>query len=218
MAFGNNDPIYEQIYPYNNMPHAETLCSDILVYLLDLPKPGYTPPDSGCRADIARMLWYDDPHALDRDAHSLPTEKEKKTLIYKANVPTPTLKQAPKGYRLFLQPRIGETQTEQKVELRVFPGETYPINSFTAKQAVEFQILVGMSMDVMDGGISRSYKLVLDIIRALNGVDIGGGVNTMRFDRDFYHYCRTQYFNDGRFNVGYYLTMATEFSADHPNY
>lgn len=207
------DPIYDKVYNFNDMPNADTLCYDIITYLLDLPKAGYTPPDSGARADIARLLWYDEVDALDRDAHPLPTAAQKKSLIYNAKVPTPTAKQAPKGYRFFLQPRIGETQTEQKSEVRIFPGETYPVSDFTAKQAIEFQILCGMSLDTMQGGISRSYSLILNIIRALNGVDIGGGSNTIHFNRDFYHYCHTEYFNDGRFNVGYYLTMATEFSV-----
>ena len=207
------DPTYETVYQFNNMPNADTFCYDILVYLLDFPKPGYMPSDDSVRADIGRLLWYDECDALDRIVHAPLSPVEKKTLIYNPKIPTPTLEQAPKGYRLFQQPRIGETQTEQKTELRVFPGELYPVSDYRALQAIEFQILCGMSLDTMAGGISRSYTLALDIIRALNGVDIGGGSNTIHYNRDFYHYCQMQYFNDGRFNVGYYLTMATEFSV-----
>ena len=211
MAF--YDPIYEQIYPFNNFPNADTLIHDIIAYLLDLPKKGYEPPDKGARADLIRMLWYDEEDCLDRTKHGLPTVEEKKSLIYNPKIPTPTTAKNPKGYRIFLQPRIGESQTEQKVELRIFAGETYPTSDFRSIQAIEFQILCGMSQDTLLNSVSRSYKIVLDLIRALNGVDVGGGTNTIHFNRDYYHYCRTQYFNDGRFNLGYYLTMATEFNT-----
>lgn len=207
------DPIYEEVYRFNDLPRAENLCNDIITYLLDLPRSNYTPQDKGARANIARLLWYDTPDALDRDAHDLPTAAQKKSLIYNAKIPTPTDKQAPKGYRIFLQPRIGETQTEQKTELRVFMGETYPVSDFRAMQAIEFQILCGMSLDAMIGNQSRSYLMVINLIRALNGKDIGGGSNTIRFNRDYYHFSGTEYFNDGRFNVGYYIHMATEFSV-----
>ena len=207
------DPIYDKVYNYNNFPNADSLIYDIIAYLLDLPKKGYEPQDTGARADLIRMLWYDDADCLDRSTHPLPTAKQKKSLIYNPKVPTPTEAQAPKGYRIFLQPRISESQVEQKVELRIFAGETYPTSDFRAVQALEFQILCGMSQDVLQNSISRSYKIVLDLIRALNGVDVGGGTNTIHFNREYYHYCRTQYFNDGRFNVGYYLTMATEFNT-----
>lgn len=207
------DPLYEQTYRFNDLPRAENLTNEIITYLLDMPKAGYTPADEGARADIARMLWYDTNDALDRSAHALPTAQEKKTLIYNPKIPTPTEKQAPKGYRIFLQPRIGETQTEQKTELRIFMGETYPVSDFRAMQAIEFQILCGMSLDTMQGGISRSYLMLLSIIRALNGVDIGAGSNTIHFNRDYYHFSGSEYFNDGRFNCGYYLRMATEFSV-----
>ena len=198
------------------MPKADTLCYDILTYLLDLPREGYTPPDNTPRADIARMLWYDEVDCLDRDEYPLPNLTQKLSMMYNPKIPTPTIEQAPKGYRLFLQPRIGEVQTEQKVEFRIFMGETYPVSDFRAIQAIEFQVLCGMSQDVLAGGISRSNKIVLDTIRALNGVDIGGGVNTIHFNREYYRYCRTEYFNDGKYNVGYYLTMATEFAVGEP--
>lgn len=207
------DPIYEMTYRFNDLPRAENLCNDIITYLLDLPRADYTPADEGARADIARMLWYDTADALDRSVNPLPTAEQKKSLIYNPKDPTPDIQKRPKGYRLFLQPRIGETQTEQKTELRVFMGETYPTSDYRAIQAIEFQILCGMSLDVMQGGISRSYNMLLSIIRALNGVDIGGGSNTIHFNRNFYHFSGSEYFNDGRFNCGYYLHMATEFSV-----
>lgn len=215
MAF--YDPTYKQVYKFNNMPRADSFCYDILLYLMDIPRRGYEPPDDTPRSDIARMIFYDEVDCLDRSEYPLPTKAEKLSMFYKPKIPTPTVAQAPKGYRLFLQPRIGETQTEQKTELRVFPGELYPTSDYRAIQAIEFQILCGMSLDTLNSGVSRSYKLVLDIIRALNGVDIGGGTNTIHFSRDYYHYCRTEYFNDGRFNVGYYLTMATEFEVEREN-
>ena len=207
------DPIYEQTYAFNDFPRAENLTNEIMTYLLDLPRNGYMPSDEGPRADLARMLWYDSPDALDRSVCPLPTAEQKKTLIYNPKIVTPTTEQAPKGYRLFMQPRIGETQTEQKAELRIFMGETYPVSDYRAMQAIEFQILVGMSMDTMIGGISRSYYMQLCILRALNGVDVGGGSNTIHFNRNYYHFSGSEYFNDGRFNVGYYLRMATEFSV-----
>ena len=207
------DQLYKEVYQFNDMPRAENLCNEIITYLLDLPRNGYMPSDVGARADLARMLWYDTADALDRSSHSLPTAEEKRSMIYNALVPTPTEEQAPHGYRLFMQPRIGETQTEQKTELRIFMGETYPVSDYRAKQAIEFQILCGMSLDTMAGGISRSYYMQLCLIRALNGVDIGGGSNTIHFNREFYHFSGSEYFNDGRFNVGYYLRMATEFNT-----
>lgn len=207
------DPIYEKTYRFNDMPNAENLTNEIATYLLDLPKAGYMPQDTGARADLIRMLYYDVPDALDRSAHELPTPQQKKTLIYNPKIPTPTATQAPQGYRIFFQPRIGETQTEQKTELRIFMGETYPVSDYRAIQAIEFQILCGMSLDTMQGGVSRSYLILLDIIRALNGVDIGSGSNTIHFNREYYHFSGSEYFNDGRFNVGYYLRMATEFSV-----
>lgn len=210
--------MYEKVYNFNDFPNADSFIYQIIAYLLDLPRRDYEPSHEGARADLIRMLYYDDIDCLDAQTHPLPSAKEKKSLIYNPKVPTPTEQQAPKGYRIFLQPRIGEVQTEQKVELRVFPGEIQPLSDFRAIQAIEFQVLCGMSQDTLQNSISRSYKIVLDIIRALNGRDIGSGVNTIHFNRNYYRFCRTEYFNDGKFNVGYYLTMATEFAVGNSEY
>ena len=210
----NDDPIFKQLYPFNGMPNAENYCYSILTYLLDLPKGNYTPKDEGARADLIRLLWYDTPDALSRTAHSLPTAKEKVSLIYKPDVPNPTAKQAPKGYRLFLQQRVTEAQLDQKAELRIFPSYTDPSSDFSAKQGIQFQILCGMSINPLTGGQSRAYSIALNLLRALNGVDFGGSINVLHFNRIFHRSCGIEPFTDARYNLGYNLFMATEFATE----
>lgn len=209
----NDDPIFKKLFPYNIMPNAESFCYNILTYLLDLPKDDYTPSDEGARADLARLLWYDDPDALNRAKHLPPTPSEKVSMIYKPDIPTPTAVQAPQGYRLYLQQRVSEAQLDQKTELRVFPGYTDPTTDFTTKQGVHFQILCGMSINPLEGGMNRAYCIALCILRALNGVDIGCSTGVLHFSRQFYRSCSIEPFTDARYNLGYNLTMAAEFSA-----
>ena len=210
----NDDPIYAKLYPFNNLPNAENYCYSILNYLLDLPKGSYTPTDEGPRADLIRLLWYDTPDALSRTAHSLPTAAEKTSLVYKPDVPNPSAEQAPQGYRLFLQQRISEAQLDQKTELRVFPSYVDPASDFSAKQVIQFQILCGMSINPLAGGQSRAYSIALNLIRALNGVDFGGSINVLHFNRIFHRSCGIEPFSDARYNLGYNLIMATEFATD----
>lgn len=209
----NNDPIFKKLYPYNNLPNAEHLCYNILTYLLDLPKEGYSPTDEGARADLARLLWYDTPDALSRTTHALPTPTQKLSMIYNPDVPNPSNTKAPQGYRLFLQQRVIEAQLDQKTELRIFPSYTDPTNDYFTKQGIQFQILCGMSINPLQGGMSRAYNIALCILRALNGVDIGCSTGVIHFSRQYFRSCTIEPFSDARYNLGYNLIMATEFST-----
>lgn len=212
--FYNDDTIYKMLYPFNNLPGAEDYCYKILTYLLDLPREDHVPSDDGPRADLIRLLWYDEPDALSRTTHSLPTADEKLSLIYRPEIPNPSEKQSPQGYRLFLQQRISEAQLDQKTELRIFPSYCDPVDDYHTKQGIQFQILCGMSINPLMGGQQRAYCIALNLIRALNGVDFGGAIGVLHFSRQFYRSCTMEPFSDARYNLGYNLVMAAEFATN----
>ncbi|MHC1722448.1 MAG: hypothetical protein AB9836_04485 [Aminipila sp.] len=216
---GYNDAMfYEQVYASNNFSGADDLCYKISNYLLDLPRPGYVPKDEGVRAAWIRYLFYDGPNPLSKRL-TLPTREEKGSLIYNPKEPNPAIETHSKGYRIFQQSRKIEAQEEQNTQFRIFPGDLYPINEFTANQLINFQIVVGMSQESLVGGMNRSYQLALSTLRALNGVSIGGA-SAMWFrprNNGVYTGCKMQPFSDGKFNVGIYLTMGVDIATDIPN-
>lgn len=202
MSGFNDAEFYDKAFLYNDFPDADDICYKILVYLLNLPRSGYVPKDEGVRADWIRYLYYDEKNPLDRKNLTLPTLTQKKSLIYNPEIDGPTQK----GYRIYQQSRTIEAQEEQQSQFRIFPGVLEPLTSFTAQQLINIEIVVGMSHETLVNGKNRSYQLLLSTLRALNGMAIAGS-GELFFTWQKSRGCRAQPFTDGKFNVGYYLTM-----------
>ena len=71
---------YERIYDYTNLPHADTLFSKVVNYLLDLPDARYTPKDDNRlpRCRLNKLLYWDGADPL---RMPLPTPEQKLSLV-----------------------------------------------------------------------------------------------------------------------------------------
>ena len=203
-------------YPYNKvsdavtMPDAETLLKKIVDYLLDFPMKGYTPPEdtSTPRSRLIRLLYYDVPHPLDQP---LPTPSQKISLVFDPESPdVPPDKE--KGYRVF--PMIYPIQAESvgKTSLKIFMSYAKPNSAIRIDQAIGFEVLSNTAYENNQGStsLSRTYQICLEILRALNGVDMDG-VGGFYFDRRQNTECGLEPIADRNQNVGYRLTMGLTY-------
>ena len=95
-----------------------------------------------------------------------------------------------------------------RTSLKIYAGYTKPTTSFRVDQCVNFEILTNMSLDgnVYQNALSRTYDMAVDIIAAMNGVNMDG-VGAWYFDRRQNTSCTLEQIYDKAQNVGYLLTM-----------
>lgn len=197
---------YEHIHTYAQATGAETIPELAVNYLLDLPLPGYEPPDNNDypRCRIAKRLMYDCENPLEKP---LPSVEDKLAIIY-----DPSRMDAPKnkalGYRIFPLMYPSQAQEIGQTIIRVYMGRAVPLNAYRIEQAVYFDILSSTAYENNASGtaLSRTYALALDVMRALNGVNMIG-TGTWYFNRDAHYDCALKYINDEGLNVGYQLIM-----------
>ena len=111
-----------RFYPYNkvyegyiDLSKTTDMPKMIADYLLDMPRGnGYNPPDDNTypRCRFWKYLYYDEEMPLEK---SLPTPKQKKSVLFSTDSPT----KAPtkKGYRIFPQIYIPQAQSEAQTRL-----------------------------------------------------------------------------------------------------
>lgn len=196
------------------LPDAETLLKKIVDYLLDMPMKGYTPPDgiNTPRSRLIRLLYYDGNHPLDQP---LPTPAQKMSIVFDPESPdVPPDKE--KGYRIY--PMIYPIQAESvgKTTLKIYMGYMVPRNVFRVDQAVCFQVLTNTAYENNQSttSLSRTYQICLEIIRALNGVNMEG-VGGFYFDRTQNTECKLEPAADRNQNVGYTLVMGLTFMGSN---
>lgn len=201
---------YQKVADYTTIPDAETLLKKIVDYLLDFPMKGYTPPSdtSTPRSRLSRLLYYDVPHPLDQP---LPTPAQKISMVFDPESPdVPPDKD--KGYRVY--PMIYPIQAESmgRTSLKIFMGYAKPVSPMRVEQSVMFEVLSNTALEGNQAttSLSRTYQICVEIIRALNGVNIEG-VGGFYFDRRQLTDCGLEPIADKSQNVGYRLTMGLTF-------
>lgn len=197
-------------YPYSRVMPGALLLKDvdaiprkIVQYLMDLPLPNYEPPCSNDypRARLMKYLYYDEADALLRP---LPTPGEKLSILYDPEHPaTPP---GDKGYRLYPQSYVKQSQTEAKTRLMVYMGRTVAIGSNQVELSVNFDILTSVVQENSSDALSRTFAMEQCIIEALNGVNMGG-VGTFYYNRRNHGDCGSMPINDRGANVGRAVTM-----------
>jgi len=209
---------YQKIADYTTLPDAETLLKKIVDYLLDLPMKGYTPPSdtSTARSRLIRLLYYDTPHPLDQP---LPTPQQKVSIVFDPESPdVPPDKD--KGYRIYPMIYPIQAQSEGQTTLKIFMGWAKPTDMYRVEQSVEFQVLTNTAYENNQAStsLSRTYQICLEILRALNGVNIDG-VGAFYFNRRIHTECGLEPIADKSQNVGYRLTLALTYmgSGDGEN-
>lgn len=201
---------YQKVADYTTIPDAETLLKKIVDYLLDFPMKGYTPPSdtSTPRSRLSRLLYYDVPHPLD---HPLPTPAQKISMVFDPESPdVPPDKD--KGYRVY--PMIYPIQAESmgRTSLKIFMGYAKPVSPMRVEQSVMFEVLSNTAIEGNQAttSLSRTYQICVEILRALNGVNMEG-VGGFYFDRRQLTDCGLEPIADKSQNVGYRLTMGLTF-------
>ena len=201
---------YQKVADYTTIPDAETLLKKIVDYLLDFPMKGYTPPSdtSTPRSRLSRLLYYDVPHPLDQP---LPTPAQKISMVFDPESPdVPPDKD--KGYRVY--PMIYPIQAESmgRTSLKIFMGYAKPVSPMRVEQSVMFEVLSNTALEGTQATTSRSrtYQICVEILRALNGVNMEG-VGGFYFDRRQLTDCGLEPIADKSQNVGYRLTMGLTF-------
>ena len=201
---------YSKVGDYATLPDAETLLKKIVDYLLDLPMKGYTPPTdtSTPRSRLIRLLYYDEPHPLNQP---MPTPQQKISIVFDPESPdVPPDPQ--KLYRIY--PMIYPIQAENmgRTTLKIFMGYAKPNSVMRVDQAICFEVLTNTALENNQASISlsRTYQICVEIIRALNGVNMDG-VGGFYFDRRQNTECGLEPIADKSQNVGYRLTMSLTY-------
>ena len=201
---------YNKVGDYATLPDAETLLKKVVDYLLDFPMKGYTPPSDTRtpRSRLIRLLYYDVPHPLDQP---LPTPEQKISIVFdpeSPDVPPDT----DKGYRVY--PMIYPIQAESmgRTTLKIFMSYAKPQNPMRVEQAICFEVLTNTAYEGNQAStsLSRTYQICIEILRALNGVNMDG-VGGFYFDRRQNTECGLEPIADKSQNVGYRLTMGLTY-------
>lgn len=178
--------------PSADMKGAEELPYKLTRYLMDLPLAGYTPPSSNeyPRARLKKLIFHDGRLPLEEP---LPTAEQIKAIMF-----DPTAPDAPsdvaRGYRVFSQELVGQSQNKAQSTLRISLAGTQRItmrNTFVYRQSILYTVAVHYGLEANMGtvGNSRAWAIVQAILEATEGVNFGGigTLNTFqiaRFDDD----------------------------------
>lgn len=194
---------YQRVLEAPKLIGAEAIPRKVVQYLMDLPLPGYEPMDDNRlpRCRLMKYLWHDGNDPLE---HPLPTAEEKRSILYlpeRAACP-PT----EKGYRLFPQSYVAQSQLRAQTRIMVYMGRTIAAGAQEAELSVVFDILSNVTTEGNAIAMSRTFAMEQCIIEALNGVNMGG-VGTFYFNRRGHGDCGSVPIGDRGTNVGRELTM-----------
>lgn len=187
-------------YPYkkvitgaNTMRGAELIPYKLLMYLLDLPDAyGYMPPDDNDypRCRLAKYLWYDEQDPLSKP---LPTPEQKRSLLFDPYVPdintAEDKERHPKGYRLFMQRIIGQSQLDAQTLLKCYIGRLYEARKFETTIGITFEVWVNVNLEAntKTTAYDRSFAIEQCLHEALDGVNMSG-IGTISFARQDHVY------------------------------
>ena len=201
--------------PQNGAAEIPTL---ICRYLMDLPLPGYTPPDNNNfpRVRLMKRLWYDVENPLN---NPVPSPQEKLSMLYDGDDPALDTdeKQArhPQGYRIFPIEYWLPSQLEAKASIKCYIGREIPVDEYTQEIGLIFDIFINANLDggMGVGGLSKSYAMEKDIVAALHGVNITG-IGTVSYNRMTHGDAGSRpMYDESGINVGRRLTMSIRYSS-----
>lgn len=217
-------------YPYERVQTGfscfrgwEDIPGKIVLYLLDLPdSAGYVPRDDNSmpRCRLWKLLANDGVNPL---FGPLPSPEEKLGMLFNPSAPVlnsdEQKRRHPKGYRLFAQNNIGQSQLEAQTMVYCYLGRETPYNDYQSRVAVCFDIWCNVNLETNTGTqhYNRSTAIEQAIKEALNGVNITG-VGTMQYSRAFHGDCGSMPIYDESTNTGRRLTMALTWmdGDNHP--
>lgn len=153
--------------------------------------------------NIWKLLKYNEPNALSNPSLTL---NEKAALIWDGNGDS-------ESYKVFRTPYLDDMFTEQTTQLRVYLTTVYPDNSKEGRISIQFQILTHVKLANIDNNLNRVEVMVEEILKTLNGVDVGG-IGVLAFDRknSFYDIAAQEIWNNRNF-YGFRIIMQTTFSS-----
>lgn len=211
---------YDRVIQANTLRGAETIPHQMLLYLMDLPdSAGYIPADDNerPRVRLAKYLWHDGPNPLGK---SLPTPDEKLSLLFDPEHPaleTDELRTAhPKGYRLFFQKIIGQSQTDAMTGIRCYIGKVMSRSAsdyFIDTIGIQFEISVNVNLETntRTNAYQRSFDIEQCIREALNGVNMTG-IGTVSFSRTDHPDNGSGILYDEATNVGRWLCCSINWA------
>lgn len=170
-------------YPYRKVTAGATLSGieelpyKLTRYLMDLPSEGYVPPSDNRfpRARLKKLLFWDGERPLDKP---LPTAREMAAIQFDPTRPADP-PDAERGYRIFSQELVRQSQTKAQSVLRIYLGtcQRYQLkNTFVYRQTVLFDVMVNYDLEcnMQTVGNSRSSAITQAIAEAIEGVNFGG--------------------------------------------
>lgn len=211
-------PKYSQWFPYintqesyNDMSQITDLTRKICDYLIDAPQGDYQPIDDNTysRCRFWKYLYHDGARPL---AKKLPTIKEKMSVVF--NPEKPENPPTAKGYRIFPQIWVKQSQTDAQTRIYVYEGREVPNDSFKTATAIHFLIWAHYTNEANSkaDAYSRTMAIEQAIIEAFNGVNMTG-VGTFMFDRRCHPDCGSRPIYDGDINVGRELVLGLELAT-----
>jgi hypothetical protein len=75
---------------------------------------------------------------------------------------------------IFFTPFPRVSQDTEKVELRFYIQRIIPENIYLSKTLFGFQIVMSDKLQMLDDGINRAYLIINELLKTLNGQEIGG--------------------------------------------
>ena len=206
-----HEPFTSPFYPFkkvilgsNTLKGAELIPYKILSYLMDMPDAaGYSPPDDNeyPRCRLLKYLWYDTPNPL---AQPRPTSAEVRSMLFDPRNPALSTdedeKNHPKGYRLYAQRQVVQSELEAKTMLKIYPGRILDTNDFRTIITMQAEIWTSYALETntKTTAYDRTFDVEQCLREAIAGVDIGGvGVATFARMDSSYNGSEILYSTDG---------------------
>lgn len=202
---------YTKVVAANTLAGLETIPYKVMKYLMDLPSRGYTPPSDNIypRARLKKLIYWDGANPL---ANPLPTTEQMLSIQFDPETPDrPSDKE--RGYRIFPQELVTQSQSTSQTVLRVYLGTTQRIrmaNTFVYRTNLIYSVMVnyGLESNLQTVANSRSFAIAQAIVEATEGVNFGGigPATTYQITK----------FDDERTNTGYKVYQYIDWNGDDP--
>lgn len=202
---------YERDQRYVTLRGAEHIPRQICQYLLDLPLPGYAPPEDNDypRVRLMKYLYYD---GVDVLAEPVPAPEQKWSLVF-----DPMRQTDPPGdklYRIFPQAYVAQTEYTGKTILRMYMGPGVARTVHHCELSVIFECMTNVIYEGAAGtALSRVWAMECALMEALNGVNING-VGTLYYDHRLNPNCGSWDIGDRGTNVGRQLILGLTWGAE----
>ena len=200
---------------YNDLSQLTNLLRLICDYLIDAPKGDYTPPNDNtyARCRFWKFLYHDAAKPLIK---KLPSLQEKMSVVF--NPDKPENPPTEKGYRLFPQMWVKQSQTDAQTRVYVYEGREVPNDSFRTATAIHFLIWTHYTNEANTkaDAYSRTSAIAQSIIQAFNGVNMTG-IGTFMFDKRCHPDCGSRPISDNAMNIGREVVIGLELATTSVN-